>query len=518
MRRGMVIGGVGIVVLASAGFWGFGIRLAAAPAAPAAPVVRATAPAPVEADARAVAILAGTVVPESRLDVRRLLVAGDFEPLTRIIEAKQASVEDDVRREGDLARIVLAFDTADPALAPFIDAWVKAAPASFAPRLARAQHGLALAWARRGTKWAKNTSEEQFQGMSRHLANVTTDALTALERNPRLGHAYGLLIRAAMAFGDTETCLRVAERGIAAVPAGLRVRIALANCLLPRWGGSYAHLEALARESARHLGENRALAALHGLVEWDRGRLAESSEEALQHYGRALAAGEHVYFYESRARTHLSLRRYGDALADADRALALEPEDPDLLVLRARALVALGRRADAGAIVRLVGEIDPPNQALAAFRRNELTDGAHEGYQLHLASDFNGAIARFTSAIALVDGNADVHYWRGRAYLFKEDHAHALADFERAIAFDAHHFESYRNVDYILAKRGDWDGVIRRWTEYLALEPANGRAYFERGGAYNQKGDRPAALADARKACELRIQEACGILLNGAAR
>ena len=77
--------------------------------------------------------------------------------------------------------------------------------------------------------------------------------------------------------------------------ASLRSRVALAICMLPRWGGSYVLVEAVAHESDVHVKDNPALSALHGFVEWDRGRLSEG-DEALEHYAHALDAGEHWYF------------------------------------------------------------------------------------------------------------------------------------------------------------------------------------------------------------------------------
>jgi len=70
----------------------------------------------------------------------------------------------------------------------------------------------------------------------------------------------------------------------------------------------------------------------------------------------------------------------------------------------------------------------------------------------------------------------------------------------------------------LLAQRGDWDGVIQRWTRYLELEPLNGQAYLERGGAYRHKGGQQSAIADARKACELGNRDACGIIGDATAR
>ena len=160
------------------------------------------------------------------------------------------------------------------------------------------------------------------------------------------------------------------------------------------------------------------------------------------------------------------------------------------------------------------GELDPTSDKLARFRQQQTDTAVHQAYQLlETTKDVDGAIARYTWAIQLSPANAEALYWRGRAYLLgKNDRGRALADFESAIQLDPRHFESYRNVDWLLAQRGDWDGVITHWTRYIELEPLNGQAYLERGGAYHRKGDERAALADAHKACELGAPRACELV------
>jgi tetratricopeptide (TPR) repeat protein len=92
-----------------------------------------------------------------------------------------------------------------------------------------------------------------------------------------------------------------------------------------------------------------------------------------------------------------------------------------------------------------------------------------------------------------------------------KDMDRAFADFEEAIRLDPRHIEAYRNVDYILVKRRDFEGIIARWNRYIALEPMSGQAYLERAGAFRARGDQAAALADLRKACSLGHREACDI-------
>ncbi len=441
-----------------------------------------------------------------------MLRARDFVALARRIDEVVHRAEVDARREGDLLRVLAAFESADPALTPLLDAWVAATDA-WPARLARATHFNAVAWQRRGSKWSRETSDEQRAELREVLKKSVDDAKLVLERNPKAAPAYRLLISAAMAIGDNRACLRLAEQALAIAPASLRIRTRLAGCMLPRWGGSYEALTALAQEASTHVKENPALASLAGWVDWDRGRIVANDkryDEAIGFYTKAIGAGEYWEFYESRARAYYAQKRYTDALADLARALALEPDDPDVLVLRAKTLKALGRQEDAIADIRLATELDTTNDDLVAFRNFENEAAAFEGYQaLEVRKDPAGAIRRLTTAIDMTEGSGDVFYRRGRAYLALSDTTNALADFERAIRLDPRHFEAYRNVDYILAKQGDWDGIIERWTRYIELEPMSGPALLERGGARHHKGDEVNARADLRKACSLGTTEAC---------
>jgi len=267
---------------------------------------------------------------------------------------------------------------------------------------------------------------------------------------------------------------------------------------------------------ATHLKENPSLAMMAGYTDWDRGRIAaheNKHEEAVKFYTRAIEAGEYWGYFEDRARAYGRLHRYSDELADVASGLALSPENSDLTVLRAITFLSLKRPGDAIADVRIIAEIDPTDDDLAYFRRWELENAEHQGYQLlTMTKDPNGAIRRLTTAIQLTNGgNAAVHYWRGRAYLTLEDHERALPDFTKAVELDPRHIDAIRDIDYLLAKRGEWGKIVDYWTRYIDLEPLSGQAFLERGGALHHKGDDVAAKADLRKACSLGEREACAL-------
>lgn len=445
--------------------------------------------------------------PGGPLEAQRLLRDGRFGELTTRVEAAITAARADVAHEAGLADVLRAFGVPDPAVGGHVDAWAAAAPASAAPRLARAEHLLAAAGAPPG---APAEADGALHG---HLAMAALAARDALRVAPGLTEAHAMLIRTAAGAGDVPECIRLGVEALAATPASARVRMALAHCLLPGRGGSYEMVDALAAEAAPHVPARPALRVLAGFGAWDRGRAAAATgalEDAIALQAEALTAADHWEFRVARARALADLGRPIEALADLDHAVALRPEDPEVLVPRAEVLAILGRVQSAVADVSLVEEMDPASAGLAAFRRRELARAAAEGARaLDAHGDPRTAVRRLTNAIMLTGGDAEVFHLRGRAHLRALDEERALPDFLDAIRLDARHVPSYRGAGALLGKRGAWGEVVALWSRYLALEPESAEALFGRASAHRRLGDAAAAAADAGAACRLGLGEAC---------
>lgn len=132
-----------------------------------------------------------------------------------------------------------------------------------------------------------------------------------------------------------------------------------------------------------------------------------------------------------------------------------------------------------------------------------------EAFALHRAQKWSEAIPLYDELLLRSDGDAEVHYWRGMAHWQLGHDTAALEDFRRTIALEPSNFEAHRNADRILSKQRRWNEVLDIWDPYIAANPANAEAYFERGGTNYHKGDRAAARSDAAKACQLGKSEAC---------
>jgi tetratricopeptide (TPR) repeat protein len=446
----------------------------------------------------------------SRLEVVRMLHAREFDRLDRTFVALQDLVERDIRQEPALARALSAFDTTDPTVTPLVEAWVKARPDSYAALLARAEHSEALAWAARGNDWRNRTSQTQIQAMELHLARTGLDAEAALRIKPRLTFAVAQLVSAAKSVSAKECALRF-DRFSDQIGASLAVRLEVAKCFLPRWGGSYRALEALVEEAEKHLVANPRLSALGGMVAWNRGDEVadDDAAAAVRLFTEALGHGDHRQYRLSRARLYFDERRFSDALTDIDAALDLVPEDTEALMLRAWTRDAMGRTAQAAADLRLVAELDPPDEMLADFREAEVEDAVEIARQRNGRDDPEAAILRLNGAVALVGEHPELLYWRGRSKLAFKDYVGALADYGRAVELDPRHFEARRGVDFILVTGGQYLKAIEYWSAYLTLEPGNAKALLARAKAYIGRGDVPPGVADAKAACTAGLQEGC---------
>ena len=181
------------------------------------------------------------------------------------------------------------------------------------------------------------------------------------------------------------------------------------------------------------------------------------------------------------------------------------------------ALNALGKSAEViyvddgstDSSLDILKEIDAPNPDLQAFLKNAARNSTYDGYQMQQQGDLHGAVKQLTQAIQTSGGDGESYYWRGRAHLKAGNSEAALADFLEATRLAPDHFESYRNIDFIYAKKGQWAPIIEQWNRYLTYAPEDARAWFERGGTYYNMGNQPAAKSDVTKACELGSSEAC---------
>ena len=428
-----------------------------------------------------------------------------FAELTRHVETLQADFEADHRKEYWPIDALDAFATADPTVTPLVDEWVAAAPRSFASFAARAVHWRAIANQRRGTKYISETSQAQLDGMNQAHQQAITDLRQALALRPGLVAAYRQLILIAQKGSDGSVVRALLDRALEACPACFQVRVSYLVTRTPRWGGSYPEMTRFARETARR-GGNPKLRLLAGYADWDRCSFAGLEKDWAAARGAcdaAVAVGEHWQFLHERGELAARLGDHESALRDLERALALRPGDPEVVIDHARALASLGRHQAAAAGLRLAQRLDPAESSLPYAFNHLVAEMTDAGRDLEASGKYPEAMALYGQALELAPDSQLARARLGAAA--------ALAPLHQAVLRAPDDVEAHVRFDHQLARERRFDEVIALWNRFIARRPDQARAYFERGGAYYNSGKRDRALEDTDRACKLGLGEACAM-------
>jgi tetratricopeptide (TPR) repeat protein len=178
--------------------------------------------------------------------------------------------------------------------------------------------------------------------------------------------------------------------------------------------------------------------------------------------------------YQLRSKIHFQREDFISALYDLQTALILNPASSETLRWQ-----------------KLAG-------------RNLLNKG-HKVFQ----EDLNQAIEQYELSLMFNSQDPEAYYWRGVAYSRLSRLDLAVADLEKAIELNPHHFDSYLALDYTLFQKQELDRIIEHWNRFIKLEPDHPRAYLERSGTYYHKKDFVNSLRDLKKSCDLGNKEAC---------
>jgi predicted O-linked N-acetylglucosamine transferase (SPINDLY family) len=221
-------------------------------------------------------------------------------------------------------------------------------------------------------------------------------------------------------------------------------------------------------------------------------------ELALAEYDRAIAMdGALAKAHCNRGVALAHLNRQGEALASYDRAIELNPEDALTYFNRASlqrmlgdgesALLsydhAIARRADYGeahfnrAILLL--ELKRWEMAAAAFRQamalNEAFSSDYAWYSIGSAQlelgQWRAALESMDRAIALRADYAEAHYQRGNILCALSRSEEAIASFNRAIGVKPDHAQALQNLGVALHTLKRYEEAIANYDRALALRP-----------------------------------------------
>lgn len=167
------------------------------------------------------------------------------------------------------------------------------------------------------------------------------------------------------------------------------------------------------------------------------------------------------------------------ALASYDRALALRPDQADVLSNRGNFLLALNRIDEALASY---------DRALAV-RPNYAEAFSNRGSALERAGRFEEALENYDRALSLRPDFPDALYNRGNTLKALKRYDEALASYDRAIALRPGHDNAHNNRGQVLKELFRYEEALASYDRALALNPKNVMAHCNAAGLRLLTGD-----------------------------
>jgi tetratricopeptide (TPR) repeat protein len=218
-------------------------------------------------------------------------------------------------------------------------------------------------------------------------------------------------------------------------------------------------------------------------------------DEALANYDRALAVQrDHAEALCNRGVTLHELRRFDEALASYDRAVAMQPDYAEALNNRGITLHELKRFAEALASYDRALALQP-DQAEAFSNR---------GNALRQLKRFDEALASYDQAIALRPDYCDALNNRGVTLHELKRFPEALASYDRALEVQRDHAGALCNRGVTLNELTRFDEALASYDRALALKPDYFGALNNRGVTLHELKRFPEALASYDRALALR--------------
>jgi tetratricopeptide (TPR) repeat protein len=190
-------------------------------------------------------------------EAETLIQHGQAAELDRRLAAALHAQQTQPDLRGALDRIYLeSFDNGSFDIRPTLDAWKRDSPKSAFAWAASGTAYVAMATDVRGSKYMKDTPQENVDSMDKLLAQADSDLRQAIALDPKLTPAYAELIHAGrLGFGRAYTSEAI-RSALAVAPDDYAIRSQAMWALEPKWGGSLGAMDRFATQAQAYAHTN----------------------------------------------------------------------------------------------------------------------------------------------------------------------------------------------------------------------------------------------------------------------
>jgi tetratricopeptide (TPR) repeat protein len=201
-----------------------------------------------------------------------------------------------------------------------------------------------------------------------------------------------------------------------------------------------------------------------------------------------------------RAQLWLERKEYDKALADAEAAIRSAPENAEAYATRGDVFAQLNQGIKALSDFDKAIELNPKDASIRDSR----------AFYLHGIGEYDKAIADYDASIAIRPDDADTYYNRSGAYGRKGELEKAVADLNEVIRREPKYLDgaAYADRAELYDRLGKPDLALADMERLVQSAPENPWVYYRRAShrlntETPQIRDPKKALADAKRACEL---------------
>lgn len=195
--------------------------------------------------------------------------------------------------------------------------------------------------------------------------------------------------------------------------------------------------------------------------------------------------------------------RYEAALADALRALELEPGHDSARKLRDRSRDALEKRKPTAELKGPDPKAAPPDAKGPTPKEDPVQEAFEEGQLLYRKGKTEAAQTCFTRAISLDPTFAPAYHNRALCHIKLDKRDEAIKDFDALIQIDAGNARAHFDRAETLKAMGRFAEAAESFGRCLAIDEKNVKALFLRGNCWFNLKKSEEARKDWTRVCEL---------------